>query len=522
MKKVGTGFLEKSRTEYSAINAAVSLMAQMVAILTGFVNRIVFVRNLSEGYVGINGLFLNILNILSLSELGIGAAITYALYRPVAEGDIPRQKALMGVYRRFYRIVAAVILLLGLAVIPFMDVLMKERPNVEHLTFIYLLYLANAALSYLLVYKRVMIEVCQKSYIITLYTTFFLVLQNIVQIVILEISGNFIVFLIVGICSTLLGNLSISKKAERMFPYLRESSGERLNEEDRQALSRNIRASLLHRVGGVVVNHTDNLVLSAFVGVVSVGVYSNYFLLIGSVRQLLDRIFQGIAASVGNLGATENPQRVERVYNVAFFIGQWLYGICAVCLYELLNPFIELFFGKQYLFEKPVVFILCMVFFLLGTRKTFSIFWSSLGLFWIDRYKSLAEALVNIVLSLLLVQCWGVFGVFAGTVLSMLPLALWLEPWLFHRFYLHKQVGPFIRRQAGYIAVTGLVWAAVDGLCSLVTGPLFQVLVIRAFICGGLGNLLLLLFYFRKKEFQSAKRRAAGLLRKYLGSIGRK
>lgn len=506
---------EKSRTEYSAINAAVSLAAQMIAILTGFVNRVIFVRNLSGGYVGINGLFLNILNILSLSELGIGTAITYALYRPVAEGDIPRQKVLMGIYRRFYQIVAAAVMLLGLAVLPFMDMLMKERPDVEHITLIYLLYLFNAAASYLLSYKRAMIEVSQKLYIVSLYTTLFLVLQNILQMVILETTGNFLAFLIVGICSTLAGNFCISRKADSMFPFLKEHTRERLSAEDKQSLGRNIRATILHRIGGVVVNHTDNLILSAFVGVISVGIYSNYYLLIGSVRQLMDRVFQGISASVGNLGATESPQRVERIYKVAFFIGQWLYGICTICLYELLNPFVELFFGEEYLFERPVVFILCITFFILGTRKTFSTFWSSLGLFWIDRYKALAEAVANIVFSVFLVQRWGVFGVFAGTVLSMFPLALWLEPWLFHRFYLQKAVGPFLLRQTGDMAVTGLIWLVVDRLCTLVNGPLLWVLVARALICMGLGNLLLLLAHFRRKEFKTVVRRGTALIQKY-------
>ena len=156
----------KSRTEDSAMNTTVAVISRMTAILMGFVTRVIFTHTLSENYVGINGLFTDILNVLSLTELGAGTAITYALYRPIAEGNIKKQQQLMKLYQTFYRGTAVCVGVLGLALIPFMDVLMKNRPEVEHLTFIYLLYLANSVLSYLLVYKRTLIEAHQMNYVV--------------------------------------------------------------------------------------------------------------------------------------------------------------------------------------------------------------------------------------------------------------------------------------------------------------------------------------------------------------------
>ena len=173
----------KSRTEYSAMNTTVAVISRMTAILMGFVTRVIFTHTLSENYVGINGLFTDILNVLSLTELGAGTAITYALYRPIAEGNIKKQQQLMKLYQTFYRGTAVCVGVLGLALIPFMDVLMKNRPEVEHLTFIYLLYLANSVLSYLLVYKRTLIEAHQMNYVVLIYQTGFLVLQDLLQIV---------------------------------------------------------------------------------------------------------------------------------------------------------------------------------------------------------------------------------------------------------------------------------------------------------------------------------------------------
>ena len=201
----------------------------MTAILMGFVTRVIFTHTLSENYVGINGLFTDILNVLSLTELGAGTAITYALYRPIAEGNIKKQQQLMKLYQTFYRGTAVCVGVLGLALIPFMDVLMKNRPEVEHLTFIYLLYLANSVLSYLLVYQRTLIEAHQMNYVVLIYQTGFLVLQDLLQIVVLLTTGNFILFLLMYLMCTVLSNVYLAKggKAFPVFKGKREGTSSR-------------------------------------------------------------------------------------------------------------------------------------------------------------------------------------------------------------------------------------------------------------------------------------------------------
>ena len=506
--------MEKSRTEYSTMNTAVAMISRIAAILMGFVTRVVFTHTLSESYVGINGLFTDILNVLSLTELGVETAISYALYRPIAQGDIKRQQILMRMFQTFYRITACCVAVLGLSIIPFFDVLMKNRPDVDHQMLIYFLYLANSVVSYLLVYKRTLIEVHQLNYIVLLYQTAFLILQDICQIVILLTTHNFILFLIIYIICTLLSNICISMRADKMYPYLKEKTKERLSEEERKDIFRNIKAMLMHKLGNVVVNNTDNLLISSFVGVISVGIYSNYFLLIGSVRQVLDQIFQGITASVGNLGATENEGRVKNIFETAFFIGNWLYGAAAICLYELLNPFVELSFGKQYLFDMPVVLILCINFYINGTRKAVLTFRDSLGLFWFDRYKALVEAVLNLVISIILVWDFGVFGVFAGTFLSTMLTSVWVEPYVLYRHRLHTNAAPFFIRYVIYAAVTGLIWYGTDRLCALAGGSVFAVFLKRLFISAVVPSLVMLLCFCRTKEFGIVKGKALAIWKK--------
>lgn len=493
---------KRSRTEHSVRNTTTAVISKMMAILMGFVTRVVFTHCLSESYVGVNGLFSDILNVLALSELGIGTAITYALYRPIAEDDHEKQKSLMKLYCRFYRLVAGIVLTGGLAVIPFMDVLIRNQPEVDHLIFIYLLYLTNSVLSYLLIYKRTLIDAHQLGYISEIYETVFLVIQDTLQIVLLITTRNFILFLLIYIMCTLGKNISMSKKADRMYPYLKEKNVLPLAKEERQGIFKNIRAMLMHKIGDVVVNNTDNLMLSSIVGIVSVGCYSNYYLVIGSVHQVVSQIFRGITASVGNLGVTEDSGRVKRIFECSFFVGQWMYGLAVICLYELLNPFVEISFGAQYVFPMEVVFVLCLNFFVTGMRQATLVFRDSLGIFWFDRYKSLAGALINLAVSIILARQYGTVGVFGGTLVSMILTSFWVEPWVLYRHSLKAPLRFYFFRYAFYTAVTATAGFVTDLFCRGVSGGQWRVLLIRLLICCTVPNLLFLLCYFRTGEFR--------------------
>ncbi len=492
---------EKSRTEYSARNTTVAMIARVIAILLGFCTRVVFTHTLSEEYVGINGLFTDILNVLALSELGIGTAITYALYKPIAEKDIEKQKALMQLYKKLYRIVAAVVLAAGLLIVPFLDVLIKNQTQVEHITLLYLMYLASSVVSYLMIYKKTLIDAHQLSYIGVVYHTVFLILQNVLQMIVLLTTKNFVLFLALLLVCTLLNNIALSCRANRMYPYLKDKQVVSLTKKEKKEISQNVRAMLMHKVGDVVVNNTDNLLLSSLVGIVSVGIYSNYFLIIGSVRQVLNQAFQGITASVGNLGVEESNAKVKRVFEAAFFIGQWMFGFAAICLYELLTPFVGMSFGQQYIFSAEITLVLCLNFYFTGMRQATLVFRDSLGLFWYDRYKSLAEAIINLVISVVLGYYYGVIGIFIGTLCSTLATSFWVEPYMLYKHRLKAPLRDYFYRYAGYLLITGFSWWITDALCKQISGGLFHQFVLRMLCCILVPNLIFLLVYCRSKTF---------------------
>lgn len=503
---------EKSRTEYSARNTTVAMIARIVAILAGYLTRVVFTHTLSREYVGINGLFMDILNVLALSELGISTAITYALYRPISEKDIEKQKSLMKMYRKFYRIVALIVLGGGLLVIPFMGVLIKSNGQVEHLILLYLMYLMNSVLSYLLIYKRTLIDAHQLSYIGVLYQTSFLLLQNVMQILFLLITRNFFLFISTQIACTLLNNICISRKADRMYPYLRDQTVQELPEEEKKSIYQNIRAMLMHKVGAVVVNNTDNLLLSSIVGLVSVGKYSNYFLVIGSVSQVLNQTFQGITASVGNLGVEESKERVKKIFDASFFMGQWVYGLATICLFEAVDVFVELSFGAQYVFSTDITLVLCLNFYLSGMRQAALLFRDSMGLFRYDRFKALLAAGINLVASILLGWYLGTLGIFLGTMVSTITTALFVEPYILHKYGLKTSSRKHFLYYALYVSVTFLLWFGEDLLCRRITGNLWMVLILRLLLCFCITNLVYLLAYHRTREFRLLWQKARGIL----------
>lgn len=511
--------MEKSRTEYSARNTTVAMISRVAAILLGFATRVIFTHTLNETYVGINGLFTVVLNLLSLPELGVGIAITYTLYKPVAEGDLEKQKSLMQYYCRFFRVMAAAVTVIGLLIIPFMDLLVSEENRIDHLIPIYLMYLAATVFSYVLVYKRTLTDAHQLVYVGAIYRSVFFVIQNVLQSAVLLLTGNFILYLIVYVVCTVAGNVWVSRDADRRYPYLREKNIQPLDAEEQRQIFVNLKAMLMHKIGNVVVNNTANLLLSAIVGVISVGCYSNYYLVIASVRQVLDETFQALTSSVGNLGSTEDNKRVKKIFDSTFFAVQWVYGLAAICLYELLNPFVEISFGENYLFPMSVVLILCVNFYVTGMRKAVLVFRDSFGLFRNDRYKAVAEVLINLVASVILGHYFGAAGIFLGTFISTVCTSLWVEPYTFYKYQLRLPAGLYFIRYGLYCGIQAGVWITTDFLCRMVDGTAWLVLFGRAAVCMIVPNLIWLVCYHRTKEFAFLWEKVMGLVQ---GKIARK
>lgn len=491
------------RTSNSIKNIIFGIGGQIFTTLISFISRTIFIYILGADYLGVNGLFSNILSMLSLAELGVGSAIIYNMYKPIADKDTEKIKSLMNLYKKAYMYIGIFIAVVGVIITPFLDVIIKDTPNIPNLTLIYLMFLANSVVSYFYIYKSSMITADQKNYIIVLKQQKFTLIQTILQTIILIISKNYILYLSIQIICTFSLNLSISKKANEIYPFLKEKKIEELSSNDKKTIFKHVTAMMSHKVGGVVVNGTDNILISSFVGVFWVGLYSNYVLIINMVNRFVGQVFTAITASVGNLNAEESKEKSYDVFKKIFFANFWLYGFCSTCLLCLLNPFINIWIGKKFLLSNIVVLIIIINFYLMGMRQTTAIFNSTLGLFWNDRYKPWFEALINIVASIVLLRKFGLVGVFLGTFISTISTSLWVEPYILFKHGFNKKLYKYFYKYLIYTLITIFSCIITNYLCSLVKiNYLFINFIIKFFICLIVPNVIFVLFTFRMSEFK--------------------
>lgn len=408
--------------KYSAINyIAVNLLK--------FIVRMVFVGILPIEYLGVNGLFTNVLAMLSLAELGIGPAIVYSLYKPLAYGDKETVKSIMRLFKKVYIAVGGIILVLGLALFPFLDNFIKDGQSVPQVHYFYLLFLLNTVVSYLWTYKRSLLIADQKQYVVNIYQAAVQVLVAVCQIIFLLIFKDYWCFIILMLLGTLIENFSIARKADKKYPYLDETA-EVLDTDIKQQIVKNTKAMICHKIGGMVVFSSSNLVLSKFAGLAAVGLYSNYYMVIAALNTFAAKFFESITASIGNLMVIEESEQKIKAFRITEFITALQAAICFCGLFVLFNPFIELWVGKEYLFNEAVVEAMAFSFYLTYMRKAVLMFRDACGLYWNDRYKPLAESIINLVASIYLTIHYGVIGVVLGGILSTLLTCFWVEPYV--------------------------------------------------------------------------------------------
>ncbi len=502
------------RSENSVKNSLYAIFGQAVSLLVGFVTRIAFVRILGEAYLGVNGVFYSVLSLLSLTELGMGAAFTYALYQPIADDDRERIGKLMNLYAIAYRFVALAVTLIGLLLIPFLPLILHDVPQIEHITLIYLLFLGNSALSYLFSYKRALLTAAQQDFRNSLNLTIFTALQNAAQLVILITTGSYILYLVIQLFCTLGSNLTISHTAHRQFPYLKKIKG--LPEKsERRPIAQNVRAMLLTRLGSVAVTGTDNLLI-ATVGVILVGLYSNYLLLLQSVQTILMKVTEAVTASVGNLIVDrEHTERRGAIYGDVTFAVAWMFGFSAIALDLLMGRFITIAFGEGLEIPTAAVHLMVLNFLIAGFRQPSAMFISAAGLFRQVKWRGIVEAIVNLASSILFLWLgMGLFGVLLGTTLSHLAVGLGWELWCVARHCVSGGARIYGRIAAMFVPVIAVAWIASSALCALLPEGILGFIAAAAIVVI-LPNALFLLFFHRTEPFAFFK----GILKRIVSRI---
>lgn len=506
------------RLERSIKNSAAVLAGQAISMGLGFVTRTVFMYTLSREYLGLNGLFTSFLSLLSLSELGIGTAMTYALYKPLAHRDEVQISALMNLFAKAYRIIGVIIAAAGVLLYPFIGFFVKDIPDVRHIDAIYGLFLANTALSYFFSYRRALITADQREAINTFNQSVFLVLQNILQIILLLTTREYLLYLGTQVLCTLLSNGAIVRKSDRLYPFLRQNRRLRVSPDTFRAIRKNVAAMLMHQIGSVLVTGTDNMMI-AWVDITLLASYSNYTLVTQTLTTILRQVFGAVTASVGNLIATEDVSRQHAMYNRILLVNFWLYGFFAAALAIMLEPFITAWAPTGYLLPFDTTLLIAINFYLFGMRRTNVMYVDAAGLFWPLRFKSIVEALVNLAASFyfLVVLDWGINGVLMGTVVSTLTTNFWWEPLVVFRDHFKRQMKGYFLRYGCYTLLAVAAYLGARWLCGFVPGSGWSAFVGKGVVCTASIQLIFIAALGRTEEARDlfAKLRRLLLRRSY-------
>lgn len=503
------------RTLNSLKNIKTNMFGQLLMNVLSFACRTVFIKTLGKDYLGISSLYGNILLLLSVTELGFSNAVTYSLYRPLAENDTEKVASLMNFFRKAYRIVGLVILGLGFALMPFLPVLMNGTTDKINIYFYYVLYLAQTATTYFFFsYKQVLLLADQKRYVADRFTYTIKGISVLLQMGCLFLYPSFLIYTLIGIGTGIVVNLVVALEVDKRYPYLKNPA-KKLAKSDIQTMFEQVYASFLNRMCNIVGQATDNLIISSHINVLMVGLYDNYAMIVSVFQTILTNVLHAFNGSLGNLYATEGKEKNEKIFRSLNLLNLWFVIFTSVCFLVLFQPFITLWIGEEYLFDQWVVFIIVMNYATNNMQGVTYIFRQATGLFVVGKYRPVASVISNLVLSLIMVRSMGVGGVFLASIISRMTLAWWYDAWIVYKRGFGKSPWGF------YIdSVMAAVWIALlskgiqMGIAFLNLPVSWAGLIARGLICTVVVNLVLLLWYGRREEFNLLKEKGMEILRR--------
>ena len=441
---------ENMRIKNSMRNMITSISSNIVTIIIGLLAQAIFIKIMGIEYLGLNGLFTNIISMLGIVELGIGSAIIYNLYKPIAINDVETIKSLMNFYKKSYNIIGIVVLTIGLIIIPFLPLIIEDVTVKINVPLIYILFLLDIVFSYFLSYKRSILYASQKNYLINLIHIGYTILLNIGQLLMLFYTKNYYLYLIVKIIVRIIENLIITYIVNKEYSYLKEDA-KKLDPTIEKDIIKKVKALFFHKIGGFVVLGTDNIIISKFLGLVSVGLYSNYYMIINAVQTLFSQALVALTPSVGNLLVKENKNKTFEVFKKIRFMNFWIATFTSVCILNMMQQFITIWIGEEYLLDDIVLIVLVFNLFQKLMRSTYQTFKEAAGIYYEDRFVPLLESLINIIVSIIGVKLIGLAGVFIGTIISGFVLWFYSYPKYVYKKLFDRSYKDYLKETLGYI-----------------------------------------------------------------------
>ena len=491
------------KVESSIKNSICAMASNITAILIGIIAQIFFIKILGIEYLGLNGLFTNIISMLGIIELGMGSAIIYNLYRPMATGDSKTINSLMRFYKKAYNIITIIVLIIGLSITPFIDFFIEKITIDINIYLVYVLFILDVVCSYILSYKRSILYADQRNYVINLVHMGYLVILNVFQLLFLMITKNYYIYLIVKIVMRLLENIVITVIVNANYKYLNVKNADPLDKEIENDIFTKIKALFFHKMGTFIVTGTDNIIISKFLGLAIVGLYYNYYLIINAVNVLFGQAITAITPSVGHLLIEDNKEKNYNTFKKLRFINFWISTFTGTAILVIMQTFIQAWLGKQYLLPEIVLFVLVINFYQKMMRSSYITFKEAAGIYYEDRFVPIIESLLNIIISVVFVQIIGLAGVFIGTIVSGLLLWAFSYPKFVYKKLFERSYLNYAKETIGYILLfVGISFFTYLISMQITVSNIFVQLVMQAVIGLIIPNLIIILLFFRTENFK--------------------
>lgn len=500
----------QSRSAKSAKNLLYGLISQGVSVLLMFVTRIFLVRQAGILSVSLNGLFTEVIAMLSLAELGVGSAIVYSLYKPLAEHNEKKIVKLMNMYKTAYRNIAFAIFAMGLCLLPFIQhIVTKVDVSDNYIRFVFLLFLTQTVSSYLFSYKSSLLNADQNVYIVSNITTVVKLVGEIINIICLFVFHNYIIYLVVEILITLATNIIISVQVDKMYPYLNRKD-ELLNVE-RRMVFKNMKNIFIGSLSGKITNSTDNILISILVGTYEVGIYTGYSTLASGLRKIIDQLDSATAGSVGNLMAEGNAENCDNVLKKMTFINYFFGSLFACLLYCLSSTLVRIMYGDEYAYNTDsvlgllVIFVFSVNFFLTVLKNPLWRFVQVSGLFARDKNISIAGSTANLIISIALGIKFGTLGILVGTIATLL-IQIILKIQLLYRGAFKMSPIRFYLKYVLYGFFGGFSMLLSKFICAeIISGNLYIDFVLKLIVSAFVPLCINYIIFCRTKEYAYLK-----------------
>ncbi len=491
----------KTRIDKAKRNVFFSVMLQILKIVLSFVGRMVFVHTLGAIYLGVSGLFSNILAILAVADLGMTTVMMFNLYKPLANGDTKKVAAYVNTFGRVYNKIALIVFILGVLLIPFLRYIINLPDGVDHIYVYYLLTLLDVSIGYLFINRITLLQADQNGYIVDAIDMVAQVMLFIAQMAVLVFTKSFTFYLIVKILSTVISNTIKACVVKNKYNDIITNTSLKLDYSERKRVAKNVKDVFFYRIGGVLQSNTDNILTSIFVGTIAVGYYSNYTMVTMAITSLITLTFNALKASIGNYNFEVSRKEQEKMFYIFEEYNYLLIAFCSICMYVLFPDFINMCFGKDYLLNNLTVIFIILNFYTSNIRQNIWVYRETTGLFARVKYVTLVTTTINVVLSIIGGVLFGITGIIAATVIARLAYAWWKEPKILFNEYFKSSSKKYLITYITRLIYAVLVALSINTISNMINinNTMLIQSILRIVITTST-TIILLYLPFRKKQ----------------------